>query len=179
MAQRTEIASEIEALAVHCRAPLMEVEQRTSWLRDWCNDLADFEIEAIRAGCREWRQSGATKFPTPGQFIPLVRKRINGPKTDPASIQPWRPIGDAEFDALSLRDKIRHHRILAAEARRKAGPMWRNPPAGASVAKPIKGHIPANDMPDDWRRWTEIASGHDAEAKRLSGYLRAQPLAAE
>jgi hypothetical protein len=174
-----EIVDEIERLAVHCRPPLMQVEQRESWLRDWCDDLAGFEIEAIRSACREWRQSGAQKFPTPGQLLPMVRKRTAGPRADGGALQPWRELSDGEYEALSLRDKIRHQRILAAEAYRKAGPMWRNGAGGANPAKPVKGHVAPDQMPDTWRYWTDIARSHDAEAQRLASYLHRQPMAAE
>jgi hypothetical protein len=178
MANKPEIIDEIEGLAVHCRPPIMEVGQRSSWLGDWCNDLAEFEIEAIRGACREWRQSGAIKFPTPGQLLPMVRKRASADRAADHN-GPWRPLSDAEYGALGLREKIRHQQILAAEARRKAGPMWRNPPGGASIQRPKPGHVEPHEMSPAYRKWSEIASGHEAEAKRLRGYLRSVPVAAE
>lgn len=168
MAERTEIATEIEALAVHCRPPLMEATARALWLRDWCEDLAQFPIEAIRVACRKFRGSGATKFPTPGQLLPLIRAEAQ--EAAPSQkIVAWQPLSDAEYDQLSLRDKIRHHRILAHEARRKAGPMWRN-------GKPAT----AEDMPEIWRSWNARADNHEDEAHRLQATLkRAQSQAAE
>ena len=53
MAEKSEIIDEIDALTVHCRPPPMEAGSRASWLRDWCEDLAKFPIEAIRLGIRE------------------------------------------------------------------------------------------------------------------------------
>ena len=91
MASKSEILPEIEALAVHCRPSLMTVEVRAIWLRDWCDDLAEFPIEAIRAGVRAYRHSGATKFPTPGQLVPMIRAgqpSQTGPKLDV-----WREAG--------------------------------------------------------------------------------------
>lgn len=145
----------------------MSVDARALWMRDWCDDLSSFPIEAIRAACRKYRNSGATKFPTPGQLVPMVRGEAKQ-EPDAPKMQPWRPIEDAEYETLSLRDKIRHHRILAHEARRKAGPMWRN-------GKPC----PAEEMPDTWRAWNRQAEHHEDEAARLSKFIRAQPVAAE
>lgn len=170
MADLNEIISEIEALAVHCRPPIMEVEQRRSWIRDWCEDLRGYPIEAIRNAAREWRQGGATKFPTPGQLLPLVKKTV--PSDRGAAPQAWRPLSDAEYEQLSLPDKIRHHRILAHEARGKAGPMFRN--TGGMTGKHLESHEVTG-----WSHWQEIARNHDAEARRLSQYLRQQPMAAE
>jgi len=169
MADRTEIATEIEALAVHCRPPLMEAEKRALWLRDWCEDLAKFPIGAVRVACRKYRNSGATKFPTPGQLVPMVRAEAEQ-KPAAERVQPWRPLTDDEYEALSLRGKIEHQRILAGQARRKAGPMWLNGrPAGP------------DELPERWHEWTKRAENHEAEADRLRRYLRATPqgLAAE
>jgi hypothetical protein len=169
MAERTEIAAEIEALTTHCRPPLMEVDARMLWLRDWCTDLGEFPIEAIRQACRKWRHSGATKFPTAGQLMPLVRANLpdDGPK---GRVEPWRPLSDAEYATLTVREKIRHHTILAHEAGCKAGPMWRNPD-GASMSKPRPGHVTHDQMPPAWRQWKAIQSNHLAEATRLRGVI--------
>src|ERR1700747_1981343 len=129
MAEKTEILDAIEALAVHCRPPMMEISARTLWLRDWCADLAEFPLEAIVTACRKWRQSGATKFPTPGQLLPLVRDSVPS-QGGGTRVEVWRPLSDAEYQALTVREKIRHHQILSHEAYSKAGPMFRNTTAG-------------------------------------------------
>ena len=176
-ASKAEILAQIEALAVHCRPPLMSVEQRELWLRDWCADLAEFPIEAIHSACRKWRHSGAIKFPTPGQLLPLVREGVPGPKGEKA--EPWRPATQEEYAAMSLREKIREHRIQAHEARCKAGPMFKNH-EGSTMGRPKGTHLPAEEMPSTWRRWTDEAERHDREAKRLTEILhRKQPMAAE
>lgn len=175
MAEKSEIIDAIEALSVHCRPPLMSVDQRSLWMRDWIADLEQFPIEAVQKACRTYRHSGATKFPTPGQLLPLARS--HQPQPTEERIQEWRPLSEEEFAALSLRDKIRHHGIMAHEARVKAGPMWRNTGAG-DMRRPQKAHVEPQDMPDVWRRWTSIADGHEAEAKRLRTYLHRQPQAA-
>lgn len=164
MADKSEIIDEIEALAVHCRPPIMEPSARVSWLRDWCDDLASFPIEAVRGAVRKWRHSGATKFPTAGQFLPMIRESLpaEGPRVDV-----WRPLSDAEYTNLSLRDKMRHHQILAHAAGRKAGPMWKQ----VQGNRPTPGHIAAEDMPDTWRRWKQVEANHNAEAKRLREIL--------
>lgn len=155
MAEATEIMDALESLALHCRPPLMSVDDRARWMRDWCEDLRSYDIAAIRAATAKWRSGESQKFPTPGQLLPLVRVLVGGPISD-GPIGPWRPITDEAYDALSLAEKIRHQRILASEARSKAGPMWRNGrPAGP------------DEMTDRWRIWIERARNHDAEAARL------------
>lgn len=177
MAQRTEIAAEIEALSVHCRPPIMEVEQRASWTRDWCNDLAEFPIEAIRIACRKWRLSGATKFPTPGQLLPSIRESLPSEKQE--VLREWAPATEDDYRAMSLRDKIREHQILAQQAYRKAGPMFRNTSAGAGLSKASGIHLTVDEMPETYRHWVAQAEQHTAEATRLRAYLRQEGRAEE
>lgn len=159
MAEKTEIVDAIEALGVHCRPPLMEVEQRTSWMRDWISDLVQFPIEAITNGCRKWRHSGATKFPTAGQLLPLIRASMPAEKVE--AVQQWRPLSDSEYEALSLSEKIRHHQILAHESSLKAGPMWRD-------GRPL--HM--DQMSPDYHEHMTRSRHHSAEVKRLREYMK-------
>jgi hypothetical protein len=142
----------------------MEVEQRASWLRDWCSDLAEFPIDAVRAACRKWRQSGSTKFPTPGLLLPLVRSSLPVEKAE--IVRPWRQATEDEYRAMTVREKIREHTIMAHEAFGEAGPMFRNESSG-DMAKARGAHLKPDEMPDAHRRWTEIGRNHMAEVKRL------------
>lgn len=172
MAERTEIAEELNALAIHCPPRLMEVEARALWMRDWCEDLADYPISAIRSACRKWRLGGATKFPTGGQLLPLVKAATPSAPTSPdAQPKPWTPLADDEYAKLSVREKIRHLKILAHEAGCKAGPMWKNPPGRATMKRPAAGHVALEDMPASYRHWRGIQEGHLAEAKRLQEFI--------
>jgi hypothetical protein len=176
MADKHEIADEIEALTAHCRPPLMEAGQRAMWLRDWCEDLAGFPIEAIRQACRKYRHSGAVKFPTPGQLIPLVREAEPGPKGE--RVEVWRELSDAEYGQLTVREKIRHHLILAHEAGGKAGPMFRNVTVDNRMNNASAAHLTTDEMPPIWRTWKEREAHHMAEVKRLRAIIRT-PMAAE
>jgi hypothetical protein len=150
----------------------MEAGARALWLRDWCEDLAKFPIEAIRIACRKYRQSGSSKFPTPGQLIPMVRAEAE-PQARTERVEVWRELSDDEYRALSVREKIRHHQILSHEAYSKAGPMFRNTTQG----KRMSGvHLTAEQMPDAWRRWTELGKHHAQEAHRLRQYVSGRPL---
>lgn len=166
MADRHDIAEEIEALAVHCRPPLMSVEDRSRWTADWCEDLKDFPIEAISHACRRWRNGTNPKFPMLGQLIPLIKaadpKGAKGQK-----VEAWRPLSDDEYRDLPLKAKIRHHQILAHEARKTGGPMW----TGGQFGKPIA----AADMPPKWHDAQRRGKAHDAEAKRLRAMLKPDP----
>lgn len=74
----------------------------------------------------------------------------------------WSAISDAEYDRLSLSDKIRHQRILANVAQCDAGPQ----------SGPGRKGIPADKMPQDWHRFRAKASNHLAEVDRLFGKLQ-------
>lgn len=163
MADRDEITTEIEALTTHCRPPLMDVDARMLWLRDWCEDLASYPIEAIRKACRQYRMGGSAKFPTPGQLMPLVQSHM--PSESHGRTEVWRPLTDEEYRGLTVRQKHRHQLILASEAGGKAGPMFRN--AGGTPGKPKGEHLTPADMPPAWSHWIRVRDGHMAEAKRL------------
>lgn len=169
MAQRTEIDTELNALSVHCRPPIMEVEQRALWLRDWCSDLAEFPIEAIRIACRKYRQSGATKFPTPGQLLPLIRENQPGETTERLSA--WRPAEAAEYRDMTVREKIREHQILSHEAYTKAGPMFRNLSSGGSMGRASGQHLAADEMSEAHRHWAAEGLRHQQEAHRLRQHI--------
>jgi hypothetical protein len=159
MAEAAEIVETLETLALHCRPPLMSVEDRSRWLRDWCNDLREFRIEEVRQAAMKWRRGESQKFPTPGQFLPVVRSLVRS-DIAPKVAEPWRELSDDEYRALTLEGKIRHQTILASEARKKAGPMWR----GGRPAKP-------GELPQRWHIWTAKAQNHEAEVKTLRGIL--------
>lgn len=164
MADQIEIVDQIETLSAHCRPPLMDVDTKSRWLQSWCEDLAEFSSEVLKAGFRSWRQSDNVKFPTPGQLLPMMRaaaSRANGSGlSSNAAPKAWEPISDAEYDQLSLRDKIRHQRILASRAFSKAGPQ-------CSGSLPI----PAEQMPQEWHGWRAVGRNHLAEVERLKKIL--------
>lgn len=169
MATDIEIRAELEALSTHCRPPLMETNQRALWLRDWCADLAGYPIEAIRTACRRYRNSEATKFPTPGQLMPMVKAATTSERDASAKALPWSPSAQDAYAKLSLADKIFENRALARIAYRKAGPMWKH---GAPATPEELGPV--------WRAHTDQAKAYEAEAARLSKYLREKPsMAAE
>lgn len=169
MSSKSEILPEIEALSVHCRPPLMEASQRTSWLMDWCADMAEYPIEAIRIACRKWRLSGSTKFPTPGQLLPLVRENLPS-QSSTEKYLPWRPASQEEYQAMTVREKIRERLILAHEAFCKAGPMFRNQSSG-SMARAAGKHLTEDQMTPAYRAHRDEGRAHMAEVARLRKYI--------
>lgn len=178
MSDRIEIIKELRALEQFCAfPPKMSGEDRERFLKDYLADVQEFPFSAIQAACAAWRRTGSTKFPTPGQLIPLIKHAL--PLDKGEAPLAWRELSHPEYNSLSLREKIRHRTILAHEARRKAGPMWKTP-AGSGLKRPTPGHIHPDAMPDTYRRWSAIAEAHEAEAKRLRTFLgRDERLAAE
>lgn len=166
MAERHEIAEEIEALAVHCRPPLMSVEDRSRWTADWCEDLREFSIDAIQHACRKWRMGSNPKFPMLGQLVALIKAadhqaaRGDKPKA-------WAPISDAEYASLTLREKIRHHQILAHASRTAGGPMWTEGQKGRALTR--------EEMPPKWHEAQRRYEAHMAEVKRLRGLMKPDP----
>lgn len=168
MASPNEIIDAIETLAVHCRPPVMSQEERSRWIASWIEDLRNFPADAIQAACRRWRNGTDRKFPLPGQLKPMV-EAADQTNVKPVDTAAWRPLSPAEYEALSLRDKIRHQNILAHECRLKAGPQ----------SKGLQS-IPAADMPPQWHTWRRQAEDHEEEARRLRKLLRdAERMAAQ
>jgi hypothetical protein len=150
MASRSEIIENIEALAVHCRPPLMGVEERGRWLNDWCEDLREFTAEAVKTGCTRWRQGVNPRFPLPGQLIPMVRAANvgNAPRNRP---EIWRELSNEEYTALSLREKIRHKQIQASNAFSRAGPQTGHP----------------DTMPEAWHMHRRMGANLSEEVRAL------------
>lgn len=81
----------------------------------------------------------------------------------PARNGKWRPLTDQEYENLSVRDKIRHHEIMASHAKDKAGPLYQA--HGRNLAE-LRKH-------EAWNELERREAGHHAEAKRLREYLHA------
>jgi hypothetical protein len=175
MADKSQIQDVIESLAVHCRPPLMSIEQRLLWLRTWAEDLQEYPIEAVAQACRQWRQSEATKFPTPGQLMPLVKACLPSERTERAEV--WREASPEEYRAMSIREKIREHQILGHNAFSKAGPMFRNTTGSGPITKASGTHLEPGDMPDSHAAWIAEGKRHNEEIRRLRQYLNGTPLA--
>lgn len=169
MAEKHEVIEAIEALATHCRPPLMGVEERVRWTMDWCADLRDFPIDNVRMACQRWRQGDDRKFPMPGQLLPMVRATMRRAEVS-GKPEPWRPLSDAEYHGLSVREKIRHHQIMASEASCKGGPMYRQNGAGGRAE-----HLTADQMPEKWHAARREVEFHNAEVKRLRSVIESGP----
>lgn len=162
---RSEIIDELDALSTHYPRGPRSPDQHMRFLEDYLDDLKDFSLEQVRAACRRWRQSDATKFPHSGQLMGAARAERG---RDLGDNTPWGRLTDADYEALSLPEKIRHQRILASEARGRAGPMFHN--VDGSWRKGV--HLTPQEMPDKHHENRELARRHDEEAKRLMGFLR-------
>lgn len=139
----------------------MSVEDRVRWLADWCDDLKDEELSAIRTACHRWREGSDRRFPMLGQLKPLIAAATRSKPANAESYKPWRPLSHDEYAELSLREKIRHQKILASEAGNKAGPQCLN-------KRPAK----AEDMPEAWHIWKRQQREHADEVMKLSKTLR-------
>ena len=171
MAEKADIVAEIEGLAVHCRPPLMSVDDRSKWLTDWIVDLKEFPIENIRMACNAWRRGQDRKFPMAGQLIPAINATIRRTSAEADKPQPWRPLADHEYRELSVREKIRHHQIMAHEAMGKGGPMYRQLGNHSE-------HLTPDQMPPAWHSGRSEAKFHHTEIRRLTEIIKSQQVTA-
>lgn len=129
--------------------------QMEAWLDAYYEDLREYPIEAIEQACQKWRRGDGKKFPLIGELLPLVRQAAS-PRPTAEACRPWAPATDSEYNAMTLREKIREQKLLAMDTRTKAGPMWRD-----------GGPLTLEQMPPAWHRLVETANQHFAEAQRL------------
>lgn len=73
----------------------------------------------------------------------------------------WKPVGDIEYDTMSIRDKIRHHEILAGKVMDDAWPLYR---AHSRDLAELRKH-------EAWNALERAEAAHHAEAKRLHGLI--------
>lgn len=164
------IISEIKALSSHYRRRPLAPADEARWLADFVTDLGELPLDAVRSGCAHWRRN-ERKFPTPGELrgaCDLFRRDVlQRPRAEA-----WRELTDSEYDALSLRDKIRHREILAYKLEGDAATLWRRLPE-TKAGDPPSWRNYAASLADDWARMRETAAAHLNEAKRLGMHLRA------
>lgn len=153
------ICAEINALSSHYLTTTKSPDDHARWLIDFATDLGDLTPEQVRRACAAWRTSDAKKFPTPGQLrktAPLLHvEALPAPRAEP-----WRPISNGEYQALTIIQKIRHHRSSIGHALDRAGPMWRD-------GKPVG----PEELPASWHEWRQRARNHADEAGRLQTIL--------
>lgn len=82
-----------------------------------------------------------------------------------------RPATEEEYPRLTLREKINHHLDSAHIAYMEAGPMWRNKSGYATVLSLAGRPASKAEMTDRWHDLVARAKNHEAEAKRLKGFL--------
>ena len=157
-ADRREKTQILMALAQHFPKSSRSPEEQAIWLRDYLADLDQFPADEVEAACSAWRRTDAAKFPKIGEL--LIRLRQFSPSKEETARR-WEPVQDAVYDAMSLTEKIRYHRIAANEAKCRAGPQWlKRAPA-----------LPS-DMPKKWHEGRAVAKNHENEASRLDQIMR-------
>lgn len=60
---------EITALASHYPARKLAAAEKSRWLADYAETLADVDMLDVRIACRLWRESDEKRMPTPGQLL--------------------------------------------------------------------------------------------------------------
>jgi len=159
MASRTDILTELNALSAHYMRIVRSPEEQERILSDYADDLKAFDLDAIKNGCRSWRQSSAQRFPTPGQLIPMIRANMRqqtGPR--PAA---WKPCTTEEYEAMPPYEQIRE-----LQCRMEAI----NP--GPQFSQVQQRHLDASEMPEEWHKARQRIATYAAEIKRIRMNLR-------
>lgn len=69
---RRAIAGVVEVVLAGYWQPNEAEELRAAILRDWCDDLENFDAKSIRAALRQWRQENPSKRPNPGHILAIL-----------------------------------------------------------------------------------------------------------
>jgi hypothetical protein len=67
-----QIGEALERLALHYPVLRRTDQENDLAARDWADDMADCPVDLIAEACRLWRNTGAERFPTPGQLKALI-----------------------------------------------------------------------------------------------------------
>lgn len=69
---RRAIAGVVEVVLAGYWQPSEAEELRAAILRDWCDELENFDARSIRAALRQWRQENPSKRPNPGHILAIL-----------------------------------------------------------------------------------------------------------
>lgn len=162
----SDIIDEIEALAGHYIRPVRSSSEHQRWLADYVADLKKFPVHAISTACQMWRSNAAnSRCPTPGQLAALCQASYRDPRAMAERATVWAELSDADYERLSLREKIRYQEIAAYEARKKIPAMWWN-------GRPVTADELPAERAERWRTWSAQARRHYDEAGRLAKFLK-------
>lgn len=91
---RRAIAGVVEVVLAGYWQPSEAEELRAAILRDWCDELENFDARSIRAALRQWRQENPSKRPNPGHILAILNAawgRRNADQVKDALAQPPEP----------------------------------------------------------------------------------------
>lgn len=164
MLSRIEIADEITALATHFPKPRRTPDEAARWLEDYVDSLEPFGLDAVKVACIDWRGGDAVSMAKPGQLAALAKRIAERGKVK-AENKPWKRISDEEYEALTLRDKARHHAILADCVVSER--------FGAIVRRVGSRDVAVLGRDPDYQNMLAAEQGHLAEARRIDDLIRA------
>ena len=94
---RRAIAGVVEVVLAGYWQPSEAEELRAAILRDWCDELENFDAKSVRAALRQWRQDSPSKRPNPGHILALLNDawgRRNADQVRTAIAPPPEPARD-------------------------------------------------------------------------------------
>lgn len=98
---RRAIAGVVEVVLAGYWQPSEAEELRAAILRDWCDELENFDARSIRAALRQWRQENPSKRPNPGHILAILNAawgRKNADQVRAALAAPVEPPKDRVSD---------------------------------------------------------------------------------
>lgn len=169
---RRAIAGVVEVVLAGYWQPSEAEELRAAVLRDWCDELENFDAKSVRAALRQWRQENPSKRPNPGHILAILnaawgRKNAEQVKAALAKPEPVRIMPSPERRAE-----------MAAEVSRLMSGMGKSGPAAivnAEIAAAAADHDVTEDEIRGYDRRPHVVAARE-QAMR-SAHERGVPMA--
>lgn len=106
---RRAIAGVVEVVLAGYWQPSEAEELRAAILRDWCDELENWDPKSVRAAMRQWRQENPSKRPNPGHILQILNDAWGRKNADQVRAALAAP---AEPPKQRISDEA-HERIMA------------------------------------------------------------------
>jgi hypothetical protein len=134
------MAAHLRRLAIHFHVPTRKARDEALRWSDWFEDLEGTPLDMIAEGCALWRTSLQEFYPTPGQFLAMVKLPVQTRRTGVERLRELRGLAEAAVDntamapAARISEQAREQLGLVLSETRPAMNLVRLTPAAAKVS---------------------------------------------
>lgn len=140
-------------------------ELRAAILRDWCDELENFDAKSVRGALRQWRQENPNRKPNPGHILALLSEawgKRNAEQVRAALAKP-EPVRDLPSPERRAEMSAEVARLMAGLG--KAGPATI---VGAEIAAAAADHGVSEDEIRGYDRRPHVVAARDQAMQAAS-----------